>query len=226
MAYDSLNAQIPRAVFIGNGTRGPYTLQDADGNPIRIRDESHVLARRYSSTTDEVGTALVLNTDFNVDNADVDDVEITLTVAQNPLLSSERLVAMRLQTFADVISLAQGADFSGPALAAAISILTERLQEIRRDVDRAVKADWRETDELSIPVAPTTGQAALVRDADGSIQQVDVGDITTLAGLAAEISALAALAATGIASSFLVTSTDGIAKTLAAWAQDIAEAIS
>ena len=193
MVYPALNNQIPRSVVIGNSSRGPYTLQDVSGNSIRVRLGSHLEIRRYSSTTDETGTALVLNTDYTINNTNVDSVTITLTSAQAVLTSSQRLVIGRKQTIPDVISLAQGANFSGPSLADAISVLTERQQELRKDVDRAVKVDWRETDELAIPLPPAVNDAYLFRAADGTIGQTETGDISTMAGLATEIAALYAI---------------------------------
>ena len=155
MVYPALNNQVPRSVVIGNSTRGPYTLQDVSGTSIRVRLGSHLEIRRYSSTTDETGTALVLNTDYTINNTNVDSVTVTLTSAQEVLTSSQRLVIGRKQTIPDVLSLAQGANFSGPALADSISVLTERQQELRKDVDRAIKIDWRETTERALPLPPT-----------------------------------------------------------------------
>jgi hypothetical protein len=193
MAYPALNNQVPRSVVIGNSSRGPYTLQDVSGTSIRVRLGSHLEIRRYSSTTDETGTALVLNTDYTVTNTNVDSVTITLTLAQAVLTSSQRLVISRKQTIPDVISLAQGANFSGPTLAAAISVVTEQVQELRKDVDRAIKVDWRETTERAVPLPPAVNDAYLYRAADGTIGQTETGDISTMAGLSTEIAALYAI---------------------------------
>lgn len=179
MAYDALTTQTPRAVLIGNGTRGPYTLNDSSGNPIRVRTHSHLVVRRYSSTTDETGTALALNTDYTVNNTDVDVVTITLTVAQAVVASTERLVVTRLQSLADVISLSTGGNFSAETLSAAMSVITEQLQEVRRDVDRSIKVDWRETAERAIPLPPASSVGAIGRDADGSIRYLTAADLST-----------------------------------------------
>ena len=173
MVYPALNNQIPRSVVIGNSTRGPYTLQDVSGTSIRVRLGSQLELRRYSSTTDETGTALVLNTDYTINNTNIDSVTVTLTSAQEVLTSSQRLVIGRRQTIADVISLAQGANFSGPSLADAISVLTERQQELRKDVDRSVKVAWLETDAPSLPLKPTTTTQPLGHTTDGKIVHYD-----------------------------------------------------
>ena len=154
MAYPTMTTHVPRAVLIGNGSRGPFTLNDSNGNPIRIRTQSHLVVRRYSSVADETGTALALNTDYTVNNINVDAVTITLTVAQAVVAPTERLVVMRLQSLADVISLSSGGNFSAEALSAAMSVLTEELQETRRDVDRSIKPSWRNTVTPRLPIAP------------------------------------------------------------------------
>jgi hypothetical protein len=173
----------PRVVFQGSGTRGPFELQ-VSGTPIRVRNSAYLTVQRYSSTTDEDGVALVLDTDFTVDNTDEDDVSISLTLAQAVLASGERLVVTRTQSISQVIELARGGDFSGPALAKAISILSEQMQEVRRDVNRAIKTDWLETQSREIPLAPISDPVVLTREIDGSISTYPISDI------AAELNAL------------------------------------
>lgn len=175
MALDAVN---PRAVFIGSGTRGPFALQTS-GQPWRVRDENQLVVRRYSSVTDEDGTLLVVNTDFTCSNTDVDDVEVTLASSQAVLASTERLEVERTQEVAGVIDLTLGGDFSAPALAAAISVQTEQIQELRRDVDRRVKLDWRQTSAVELPLPPTSGVALLGRNTSGAIvhaESADFGD--------------------------------------------------
>lgn len=193
MAYDVLSAQIPRTVFIGAGTRGPFDFLDVDGNPIRVRDQTHVIVRRYSSTTDETGTPLTLGVDFTIANTDVDAVSISLTPAQDVLTSLQRLVCYRLQSIEDVLAPSLGGDFSGPAIGAAISILVEELQELRRDADRSVKVDWRDAGQRSVPLAPTSGVSALGRNTAGdfiNVSSADGVDFTVEESWEAPLSAL------------------------------------
>lgn len=180
MPYDVMATHNPRVVFIGSGTRGPFTLNDSSGNPIRIRSTAHLVVRRYASVTDETGTALAVNTDFTANLTDVDAVTITLTSAQAVLASTERLVVTRLQSLADVISLSSGGNFSAEALSAAMSVLTEELQEARRDIDRSLKVDWRETAEQSLPIAPTSVTKLLGRATDGSVVHLEIADIDAI----------------------------------------------
>ena len=165
----------PRLLIIGNGTRGPFDLA-VSGTPIRVRTASQLVVRRYSSTTDEDGTLLVLNTDYLVTNTDVDDVSITLTVAQAVLASTERLLVNRTQEIAAVIDLTRGGDFSGPTISAAMSVLSEQLQETRRNDNRSIQVDWLTTTAPTLPLPPLTEQAALVRDVDGGISQIAISD--------------------------------------------------
>ena len=197
MAYDEMTTHVPRAVLIGNGSRGPYTLNDSGGNPIRVRTHSHLVVRRYSSVTDEVGTALALNTDYTVTNTDVDAVTITLTSAQAVVASTERLVVTRLQSLADVISLSSGGNFSAEALSAAMSVLTEELQETRRDVDRSIKPSWRNTVTPSLPIAPSATKL-LGHTSDDTLAHVEVATISpTGVTLGAGWSTVLGLAAPG-----------------------------
>lgn len=193
MAYDALDAQTPRAVYIGAGTRGPFAFADADGNPIRIRDQTQLVVRRYSATTDETGTLLTLNTDYTVNNADVDAVTLTLTALQDVLASTERLVVSRLQTIDDVLTLTGGGDFSLPVLGAAISVLVEELQEARRDIDRKVEGDWRQTTPLKLPLPPASGVSPLGRNSTGAIVNAETADFGS--GTLVDASWIAALSA-------------------------------
>lgn len=172
MAYDLLSEATPRVVFVGSGTRGPFTFSDG-GTPIRVRTSSFLVVKRYSSTADEDGTQLTLNTDYTVNNTDADNVTITLTTAQAVLVSTQRLVVERTQPVQGVIEYSSAGNFSGPTLSDAISVHSEQIQELRRDVDRAIKVDWRETDELALPLPPTLTAKYLQRDTDGTIIQTD-----------------------------------------------------
>lgn len=173
----SLPVVDPRKVIIGNGTRGPFSLTNS-GTPIRVRDATDLIVRRYSSTTDETGTALTLNTDYTVSNTDVDAATVTLASGQAVLSSTQRLVVTRKQGIEDVIALTSGGDFSGPALAAAISVLSEQLQELRSGVDRSIKVDWYETTERAVPLAPATETKLLGRTTTGAIVHMSLVDAT------------------------------------------------
>ena len=188
-----LEAATPRVVFVGSGTRGPFSLQDG-GSPIRVQTASSLVVRRYSSVTDEDGTLLVLNTDYTVTNTDPDNASVTLTAGQAVLTSSQRLVVERTQTVSGVVSYTTGGNFAGTTLGEGIDRLAERVQELRRDVDRAVKVDWRETEQRALPIKPST-RSALTRETDGSIGQAAIGDIETVAAAVTDIEALADIAA-------------------------------
>lgn len=173
----TIETQTPRVVFIGNGGRGPFTLQDGSGNPIRLRIATDLVVWRYASTTDEVGEQLVYSTDFTVTNTDPDNASFSLTVAQDVLTSSQRLLAYRSQDVAQDLNLTLGGQYGGPADMAQRDIVTEQIQELRRDVDRAVKADWRATTVPALPLPPSTGLSLLGRNAAGEIVYAGVADI-------------------------------------------------
>ena len=215
-----LEEATPRVVFIGSGTRGPFDLQDG-GTPIRVRDSSTLVVRRYSSVTDETGTLLTLNTDYTVDNTNVDDATLTLALTQAVLTSSQRLVVERRQGVAGVVSYTSGGNFRGPTLGEAIDKLAERVQELRADMDRAVKVDWKDTGERALPLAPST-QSVLTRETNGAISQIAVGDVQTVSDNIDNINDVAdAINTTGVAGALTVTSTGGTSKTLSAWTDDI-----
>jgi len=175
----------PRVVFIGSGTRGPFDFTDG-GTPIRVQEQAQLVVRRYSSTTDEDGTLLVLNTDYTVDNTDVDDVSLTLTSAQDVLTSLERLVVERTQDISGVIAYAAAGNFSGPNLSNAIGKVSEQLQELRRDVDRRIASSALDTTPPTFPLKANASAGNLLAfDADKNLQPVaptDIGISSALLG--------------------------------------------
>ena len=168
----TIETQTPRVVYIGNGGRGPFSLQDGSGNPIRLRTATDLVLWRYSSTTDEVGEQLVYATDFTVTNTDPDAATFTLTSVQPVLTSSQRLVVTREQSVAQNLSLTLGGNFGAVSDMAQRDIVAEQIQELRRDVDRAVKVGWRETAEISLPLAPSSTQP-LGQNTSGEIVHYD-----------------------------------------------------
>lgn len=182
----------PRKVIAGTGTRGPFSLVNS-GTPIRVRNASDLVVYRYAAVTDDVGVLLVLNTDYTVDNTNVDAATLTLAMSQAVLASTQRLVVDRKQDIASVLELISGGDFSAAALGAAISVLSEQMQEVRAGLNRAVKVSWRDSAEREMPVAPASGDAYIFQRADGTFGQSPTEAIETLAALAAAISQLAAI---------------------------------
>lgn len=188
------SACTPRVVLTGNSTRGPYSLVDASSVAIRLVSTGHLKLTRYSSTTDETGTVLALTTDYTVGGTQ-DARTFTLSSAQDVLTSSQRIVAERVQAYTQDLDLTTGGAFNATSLESRFDKLAEFQQELKAKVDRAIKADWRETDDLALPLPPTSGQAAIVRNSDGSFGHIDTDDILTLAGIADDISTLADISA-------------------------------
>jgi len=174
MAYTLLSVVTPRVVFIGAGTLGPFTL----GAGFRVRTSSQLVVTRYSSTTDTVGTALVLNTDFTANVTDADNVTITLIAPQVVLASTERLVVERTQPVAGVIEYSSGGNFSGPTLGDAISVHTEQIQELRRDIDRSIRAHNLDTTVSTFPLKANASSGDLLAfDTDKNLTSVTPSSI-------------------------------------------------
>lgn len=171
----TLAVQIPRAVFIGNGTRGPYSLLDEDGNPIRLTAENLLRVVRYSSVTDEIGTALTYPTDYSVGGT-TDARTITLSMLQAVLASTQRLVVERVNPLSQTLNLTLGGDFNGVSVMSRFDKIEEQIQEVRRDADRSVKVDWLEDEERALPLPPTSGIALLGRNDTGAIVHADSVD--------------------------------------------------
>lgn len=177
-----LNATNPRVVFIGSGTRGPFTLVSGGVN-FRVQAGSDLRVTRFASVTDEAGTVLTLNTDFTVNNTDVDAVTVSLTMAQDVLSSSQRLLVERIQVPDNTLSLSLGGDFSGPALAAAIDKQAEYLQEVRRDVDRAIKAGALDATPSKFPLKANMSEGYVLGiDESKNIVPIDPSTLVTAGG--------------------------------------------
>lgn len=172
----TLPAATPRGIAIGNGTRGPFTMTDSDGNPVYFGSTGAVSLRRYSSVTDEDGEALVYGADFTLTGIPGTGVTFTLTSLQDVLASTERIVWKRTQNISQTLALSTGGDFSSTAIMARLDQHAQFMQDLRRDVDRKPEMDWRETSQRALPIAPTSGTSLLARNSAGAIIHAELAD--------------------------------------------------
>ena len=173
-----LALQTPTATIIGNATRGPFNLVDADGVPIRLSTASHVKVLRFATVTtpDADAVELVYGVDFTIGGT-TDARTLTLTSLQAVLTSAQRLRVDRVQGISQDLSIGATGQYDGPAIMAAMDRMAEQIQELKRELDRRPQMDWRQTTPLIMPLAPATGTELLGRNAAGlvSIPLSDVG---------------------------------------------------
>ncbi len=165
----TLATAYPRNIHIGNGTLGPYTMTDPDGNPVYFESASHVQLIRYASTEASSGTTLAYGTDYTLSGVPGTGVTYTLTTAQGVLASTERIKWLRVQPFAQELDLVNGGDFSAESLEARLSKLEEHIQDVAVTASRGVKSGWRDTEAPELPPVPTDEVKALGRSTNGEI---------------------------------------------------------
>lgn len=147
----TLVTQQPRVVITGNSSLGPYSLVDENSVAIRFVSTSHVKLTRYSSTTAETGTELVLNTDFTVGGTQ-DARTFTLIGSQAVLTSSQRIVAERSQTYVQDLDLTTGGAFNAESVETRFDKVAEYLQELKKKVDRRLEASPLDSTPSTMPL--------------------------------------------------------------------------
>ena len=172
------SACTPRVVLTGNGTRGPYSLVDASSVAIRLVSTGHLKLTRYTSTTDETGSLLVLNTDYTVGGTQ-DARTFTLTSAQAVLTSSQRIVAERVQAYTQDLDLTTGGAFNATSLESRFDKLAEFQQELKAQLARKVSLQYADaTADVALPSPPTSASVALGRNTSGDIIHLTPADFT------------------------------------------------
>jgi hypothetical protein len=191
----TLVVQIPRVSILGNGTLGPYSLNDENSVPIRFVSTSHVKLTRYATATtdNDAGTVLVLDTDYSVGGTQ-DARTFTLTGSQAVLTSTQRILAERVQAYTQDLDLTTGGSFNAESVESRFDKVGEFQQELKARLDRTVPLQFADaTANAAFPSPPTTGAAFLIRNSDGSFDHSDEPDLTTVAGIAEAIEQVAAI---------------------------------
>lgn len=149
----TISAQGVRAVYPGNGTTGPFTLQDADAQDILFADDAEIIVTRYDADNDP--TPLVQGVDYTITGEGAPTAgAVTLTDA---LAVGETLVLLRVTARTQLIDLIAGGKLSMALLEGALDKLTRIDQEDREAAGRSVLFHPTYTgDELFFP-APNEG---------------------------------------------------------------------
>lgn len=187
----TLSTQTPRVVIIGNGTRGPYSVVDADGQVIRLTSTSHLRLTRYdTATTDnDEGTVLILDTDYAMSGTQ-DSRFFTLDASQDVLSSSERIVAERVQSYIQDLSLTTSGAFNATAVQSRFDKIEEKLQEVKAQLDRKVGIQFADsTAHKALPAPPAVRPTYFYQNADGSIGQSEIPDLDDLNTVLAQVQA-------------------------------------
>jgi len=167
----TLQTQTPRVVIIGNGTRGPYSFTDSSSQAIRATATSHIRLTRYAASTDDNndGTVLVLDTDYTVSGTQ-DARTFTLAAGQAVLTSSQRIVAERVQSYSQDLTLTTGGAFNAAAVEARIDKISEFHQELKAQLARTPKLQFADaTADVAFPSPPTSATMYLARNVAGEI---------------------------------------------------------
>ena len=165
----TLATALPRGIHIGNGTRGPFTMADDDGNPVYFETASHVVLTRYSTTTtDNVnGTVLSYGTDYTLSGVPGTGVSYTLTSSQNVLASSERIEWIRAQPLSQPLDLTNGGNFSSEDIETRLSKIVEQIQDVKAIANRGIKAHYLESTVPAFPDTVSRANNVLGFDANG-----------------------------------------------------------
>ncbi len=182
----TITAQGVRAVYLGSGSAGPFTLADIDGNHILFVANTEIAATRFDVDGDP--TALVLNVDFTLTGAGSPTAgSLTLT---DPLLSGEELVIQRVTPRTQVLDLIAGGFVSEAILEALYDKLIRIDQEDYDSASRAVLMPLTWVDGPLIFPEPEDGMAIgwdgnVLANVDltgepGVSATIAVGDVTTV----------------------------------------------
>lgn len=176
----TLSTQVPRVVITGNGTRGPYSLVDENSQAMRFTSMSHVKLTRYPTVTtnNDGGSALTLNVHYTVGGTQ-DARTFTLDASQDVLTSTERIVAERVQSYEQDLSLVTGGAFNAQAVQARFDKVEEKLQELKAQLARTVLLQFADsTTSVALPSPPTSETKLLGRNTAGQIAHVDIVDVS------------------------------------------------
>ena len=189
-------ALIPQITFsgTGSGTLGPFSLIKS-GTPIYFTANSQIKVYRYDTTTDTTPELLVEGTDYDLTGGP-DAGSITLTSPQTGLLTAERLFVYREGSVTQDLDLSYGGSFSGPNIEARFDRTTQQIQDLRREVQSAIRFANLAGDNIpnTLPVEKAlnkvvylTGTAAnpVVATADlnaeSTLSASDLADVNTVA---------------------------------------------
>ena len=175
-------AQLPRAVWIGTGGRGPFTIQDENGVAIHIPTDADVTVERYDSVTDTSPTLLVNGTDYTLSGLPSAPA-ITLTSSQAVLTSSERILITRVSGKTQDLDLISGGDYSAESLEARLDEHLRMIQEIHLLASRSIRQFGLETTGLVLPPVATRASKYSGWDSEGKVtalELVNVGQTLTL----------------------------------------------
>lgn len=130
----TISATGVRAVYSGSGSTGPFTLEDADSNPILFETNSEIVATQYDSDGD--ATVLTITTDYNLTGAGSESAgSLTLVTA---LAVGETLVIQRVTPITQGLDLYFGGDLSLENLESRLDRHIRIMQELDERLDRAV----------------------------------------------------------------------------------------
>ncbi len=131
----TISAQGVRAVYPGNGTTGPFTLQDADAQDILFADDAEIIVTRYDADNDP--TPLVQGVDYTITGEGAPTAgAVTLTDA---LAVGETLVLLRVTARTQLIDLIAGGKLSMNILEGVLDKFIRIDQEDREAALRSVQ---------------------------------------------------------------------------------------
>jgi len=123
-----------RAVYNGSGSTGPFTLEDADSNPILFENDSDLIVTHID--TDGVLSVLTITTEYTLTGAGTGSAgTLTLVTA---LAVGEQLVVMRATALTQSVDLVLSGSFSFELIEDGLDKLTRITQELDERLDRAV----------------------------------------------------------------------------------------
>lgn len=196
----TLATQVPRVVITGNGTRGPYSVVDATSQAIRLTATSHLKLTRYAASTDDNndGTVLVENTDYTVSGT-ADARTFTLASGQAVLTTSQRIVAERVQSYSQDLTLTSSGNFNAAALMARLDKMEEHSQELKAQLDRKVSIQFADaTANVALPSPPTSATQLLGHNTAGEIAHVTAASLDVDVVLGSNWETILGLPAAGI----------------------------
>jgi hypothetical protein len=145
----TITSQGVRAVYVGSGSTGPFTLQDADASAILFTANAEIVATRFD--VDGVPDILTITTDYTLTGAGSPTAgALTLVVA---LAVGETLAIQRVTPRTQVIDLISGGRLSNATMEGFYDKVIRITQDLADGVSRAVKMPISYADdEIDFPV--------------------------------------------------------------------------
>lgn len=145
----TISAQGVRAIFLGSGSAGPFTLEDPDSNDILFVSNAEIVATRFDD--EGVPDVLTIITDYTLTGAGSTTAgSLTLTT---PLAIGETLVIQRVTPKTQVIDLISGGKLGNHVLEGFFDKLIRLVQETSDLGVRALKFPITYSgDELDFPL--------------------------------------------------------------------------